>query len=181
MMDKITELLCYIQNKPYFVVYVLSNGRRVKRFIQIAADKEKATDLFLINKTLKSAWWKPDADGIVIDGLKFICFVDLNNAIPLIIQEETDIKSDEIITTITKKTIVKEDIAKQKSNPKSGKVKKFVEITFPPTVLFQKVEAHFIKEILSIPPNKNEWMTYVFIAAILVLGVLGWVYMNKGA
>ena len=178
--NKLLEILYYIQSKPYYVVYVTSHGRKVKRFIQLAASKEKGTDTFLISKELKSAWWKPEVP--IIDGLKFLTFVDLNNAIPLKYKHETEIETGEFLVTEKSKLVISEDVDKQKSEGvKDGKPLQLAEISFPPTLLFQKVEAEFIKQILSIPPNKNEWMTYVFIVGIIVLGFLAFVFMNRGA
>ena len=178
MMNKINEFIYFITGKPYFVVYVTKNNRKVKRFIQLAADKEKGSDIFLVSKELKSAWWKPEYP--IIDGLKFITFVDLNNAIPLIISKEVSYDTTPWFIKETTSTKIEEDKEKQKQELKDGKSLNLVEIHFPPTLLHQMVEAHFVKEILSIPPNKNEWMQPVFIVGILALLIFGYIFLNKG-
>ena len=80
-MVNINEIIYTITNKPYFVVNILSNDRLVKRFVQPSASKEKGEDFFLIDRQLKAAWRKPEKP--IIDGLKFVVFVNMRNAIPL--------------------------------------------------------------------------------------------------
>jgi hypothetical protein len=175
--DAITEIYYYLTNKPYFMVYVISNSRRVKKFIQLASSKQKGEDFFLINQSLKCSWWKPETP--ILDGLKFVTFVDLNNAIPLRIEKEIVYTDDEWLIKEQKKITISEDIEKQKVNKKSGKSLNLIEISFPPTLLFQKVEAHFVKETLSTPPSKWEELKWVFIVAFIVLGFLGWQLINS--
>lgn len=176
MMNKITELYYYIAGIPYFVVYVTQNNRKVNRFIQKAVTKEKGTDLFLVSKKLKLAWWKPEATSIIIDGLKFMCFMRMDNAIPLKIVSIKEYDSSEYIIKENEYICIGEDEEKQKVDYKDGKGDTFAEIKFPPSVLHQMIEAHFIKEILSIPPNKHEWLSTVLIIAIVVLGIISFVY-----
>ena len=175
--NAITEIYYYLTNKPYFMVYVISNSRRVKKFIQLASSKQKGEDFFLINQSLKCSWWKPETP--ILDGLKFVTFVDLNNAIPLRIEKEIVYTDDEWLIKEQKKITISEDIEKQKVNKKSGKSLNLIEISFPPTLLFQKVEAHFVKETLSTPPSKWEELKWVFIVAFIVLGFLGWQFINS--
>jgi len=175
--DAITEIYYYLTNKPYFMVYVISNSRRVKKFIQLASSKQKGEDFFLINQSLKCSWWKPETP--ILDGLKFVTFVDLNNAIPLRIEKEIVYTDNEWLIKEQKKITILEDIEKQKVNKKSGKSLNLIEISFPPTLLFQKVEAHFVKETLSTPPSKWEELKWVFIVAFIVLGFLGWQFINS--
>lgn len=174
-MQQLYELYYYITSKPYFVVYVTSHGRKVKRFLQLAASKEKGSNEFLIDKSLKAAWSKPDSDSVIIDGLKFLCFVDLNNAIPLKITYKQDINTGEVFNKITKVTTIEPDIEQLERKYTSGEPLSMVSIAFPPTIMFQKIEATFVKLILSATTDKNEWLTYVLIAALLVFGFI--VYM----
>ena len=166
----IKELLYTIQNKPYFKVYVKSHGRVVKQFTQLAGSNDKsATAFFLICDSIKCAWWKPYEP--LIDGLKFITYVDLDNAIPLKFETETVYVSTDYLTKTIERKTLKEDEEKQKSKPKSGMPEKTVEIDVPPEVLYEKVEAHFITKILTPPPDKldlfkNKWL---IIGAIAVL------------
>lgn len=173
----IKEMMYYIMNKPYFKITVLSNNRKVKTFCQLASGKGKGEDFFIISKELKCAWFKPQTP--IIDGLKFITYVNLDNAIPLKIKTET--KYTDNALTIKQEKILKisEDEDKQKIQYKDGKPVEFVEISFPPTILFQKVEALFVKEILAQPPSKWEEMKWVFIALILVGGFILWQAMGS--
>lgn len=180
MMSKIKELYYYITGKPYFVIFVISHGRKVKRFIQLAASKEKGANEFLINKSLKCAWSKPESDSVIIDGLKFMCFVDLNNAIPLKITKKTDIKTGEIFNKITTIETIESDVEELEKKYKSGEPLALAEIRFPPTIMFQKIEATFVKLILSVTTDKNEWLMYVIIAALVVFGFVAYMYLNGG-
>jgi len=175
----ILESYYYLSDKPYFSIIVLSNGRKVKRFIQLAASTAKGEDFFLISKSLKSAWWKPETP--IIDGKKFLTFVDLNNAIPLKIESRLVYEDTEYLVKEKNILIISEDSEKQKKNRKDGKPLNMVEITFPPTLLFQKAEAHFVKEIQAVPPSKWEELKWVFIAGFIVLGFLGWQIISSGS
>lgn len=175
----IIEILYYITNKPYFFVNVISNFRVVKKFVQLASSEKDGEDFFLINKSLKCAWSKPDNP--VIDKLKFITYVNLNNAIPLIFESETKIEADsDYYSKEIKESIISEDIEKQKKRKKTGKSEELIEIPFPPTVLFQKNEGHFIRMIMSAPPDKWDNLKWVFIIGIIVLGVIVWNITTNG-
>jgi hypothetical protein len=171
---ELKEVVWYITNKPYFKIFVLNNGRRVKTFSQLSASTVKGEDVFLIAKGLKAAWFKPDEP--IIDGLKFITFVDINNAIPLKIVSETVYESGEYFI----KEIKRQTITKAGEPSKDGKPLRTVEISFPPTLLYQKVEASFVKQIMSEPPNKFEELKWVFIAGILVFGFIAWQLLSSG-
>ena len=164
----VNELIFTIRNIPYFKVYVKSHGRIVKQFTQRAgANDNSALAFFLISEHLKCAWWKPYNP--IIDGLKFITYVDLENAIPLKFVTETVYVSTDYSTKTIERITIKEDEEKQKTKKKSGMPDKTVEIDFPPEVLYEKVQAHFIKKILTPPADKldilkNKW---------LILGALG--------
>lgn len=164
----INEIIFTLRNIPYFKVYVKSHGRVVKQFTQRAgANDDSAQAFFLVCESIKCAWWKPYTP--VIDGLKFITYVDLENAIPLKFETETVYLSTDYTTKTIERITIKEDEIKQKKKVKSGMPDKLVEIDFPPEVLYEKVQAHFIKKILTPPPDKldllkNKW---------LILGALG--------
>jgi len=178
MMQKIYELYWYITSKPYFVVYVTSHRRKVKRFLQLAASKVKGTDEFLIDKSLKCAWSKPESDSVIIDGLKFLCFMDLNNAYPLKITRKEDIQTGEIFNKITSVETIELDKEKLNNNT-NGKPLQMIEISFPPTVMFQKIEASFVKLILSGEKDKNEWMMWVLIVGLVVFGVIVFMWLKS--
>lgn len=171
------EVYYYITNKPYFFVCVLSNGRVIKKFVQLAAGTGKGEDIALINKSLKAAWWKPDH--VIIDKLKFLVYADINNAIPLLITKETIIETHEYLNKQI--TVGKIQVDKLKLNKETtGETLKIAEISFPPTLLYQKIEAHFVKEIQAVPPSKWEELKWVFIAGFIVLGFIAWNVINSG-
>lgn len=178
------EVVYFLQNKPYFKVYVVSKGRRIKKFIQLAASTKQGESFFIVCKSLKAAWFKPD--GVIIDGLKFIVFVDINNAIPLKFDKEYRTTDNEYYIKEEKIITIKEDVEKQLVNKKKtgktndGKPIRLVEISYPPQLLHQQVEAHFIDKVLSIPPSKWEELKWVFIVAILGLIFIAWNIINSG-
>jgi len=174
----LNEILYTIQNKPYFLVNVLSHGRIVKKFTQVAGGNDSAEAFFLICKPLKCAWWKPFTP--VIDGLKFITYVDLANAIPLKFEKETVYESTDYTTKTIEVITVKEDEETQtKLGIKNGLPDKLVEIHYPPDLLYETVEAHFVTKILTPPPDKLDIMNYKWII-IIGIGVLIWWYLNGG-
>lgn len=175
---ELNEIYYYLTSKPYFDVTVLSNNRKVKRFVMLASGQATGEDFFLICKSLKSAWFKPQTP--IISGLKFITYVDLNNAIPLIIDNKITYDTNTFYVKETKKIVISEDKEKQKLNKKDGKPLELAAITFPPSILFQKVEAHFVKQILSEPPSKWEELKWVFIAGIIAVAFIGWNIINSG-
>lgn len=178
-MIDINEMIYLITNKPYFVVTVLSsNNRRIKKFTQPAASTEKGEEFFLINKSLKAAWWKPDSP--VIDGLKFVTFVKISNAIPLKIEKETKYISTEYLVKEVLVETISEDIEKQKEDTKDGLPERFVNIEYPPTVLYQIIDAYQIELINSRPQTMfdrlGKWYIYIIIGAI----ILFWWMSNNG-
>lgn len=175
---QLMEAYYYITNKPYFVVTVLHHARRVKRFIQLASSEKAGTDFFLIDKGLKAAWEKPKKP--VIDGLKFIVFADLNNAIPLVITKEINYDTNGIFIKETESEYIYEDEEKQKIETKSGKANGIIEIRYPPTVLFHEIDAVFLKQIMASPPDKWEQLKWVFIAGIIVAGLIIWQLTSSG-
>jgi hypothetical protein len=177
----LSEIQYWLLSKPYFFVNVISNGRIIKKFIQPATSDEQGFESFLINKSLKAAWFKPEKP--FIDKLKFVTFVKIDNAIPLIIKKEVvyneknKFVNREIVLDIIKED---EDKAKRKKVLKDmGLEIEFVEISFPPTLLLQKIEAHFVKETLSQPTTNLEALKWVFIVGLIVAGFLIWTYVSK--
>lgn len=171
------EIMFTIKNKPYFEVNVISKHRTIKKFIQLAASTDNGEDFFLVCIELKAAWWKPFTP--IISGLKFVCFVDLNNAIPLDITTETKYISTDYLVKEIKVQTVKEDEKKQKNNYKTGLPEKLVVIDYPPTLLYEQLEAHYVQQVLAKPPDKydglKKWLPIILIigAAFIGMQVLG--------
>ena len=177
------EIIYVIQNKPYFMVYVLSHGRIVKKFVQMAGGNNTAEAFFLICRELKCAWWKPFTP--IIDGLKFITYVDLANAIPLKFEKETKYVSTDFITKEIEVITIKEDIEEQEKNQKhkgkenDGLSDKLVEIHHPPDLLFETVEAHFVTKILTPPLDKLDFLNKKWLIIIVIGLILFW-YVSHG-
>lgn len=175
----IKETLYMLQNKPYFKVYVKSHGRIVKQFVQLAGDKGKddASSFFLICESIKSAWFKPSTP--LIDGLRFITYVDMDNAIPLTFGVETVYLSTDYTVKTIVRTTIKEDEEKQSKKKKSGMPDKLVEIDVPPEALYQIIDARFITKILTPPADKldlfkNKWLI------IGILGLIAFFWIQSG-
>lgn len=174
-----TEIIYFITNRPYFVVTILSNKRRIKKFIQPAASVEKGEAFFLIDRKLKMAWRKPEEP--IIDGLKFITFVNIKNAIPLKVVKETKYETTAYSVKEKIVLVIKEDEEKQKIEYKDGAPEKFVEISYPPIVLYQEVDAHFIKQIAESPTTAfdklKDWYIYIIIGGLILFW---WMNQNGG-
>ena len=173
-MELLKQLICIFTNRPYFEVRVLSNGRKVKKFIQDATGKQNGEDFFLMCESLKMAWSKPETP--IIDGLKFLVFVELVNAYPLIIKEEVVNESNNYIIKETKIKKISIDNEKLLKTTATGKPVELVEIALPPTILYEKVQANFIKKILSPEEDQNKWLIWIIIAAIAILVI--YLYFN---
>lgn len=172
---ELIELYYWIANKPYFEVIILSRGnRKIGRFTQLATDQKKGKGDFLCNYSLKLSWFKPDNP--VIDGIKFKTFVKDNNAIPLIFEDTEIIETGEYINTEKTVRKIKQDVSKKCG---SGIPEKFVEINYPPALLHQEVEAHFVKEINSEPPSKWEEMKWIWIVLIIAAAFLIYNFMGR--
>jgi len=171
------EIQYVIQGKPYFYVNVISHGRIVKKFMQVAGGNDTAEAFFLICRELKCAWWKPFTP--LIDGLKFITYVDLSNAIPLKFVKETKYLNTNFVTTEIEVITITEDEEKQKREFKDGMPDKLAEISYPPDMLFEVVEAHFVTKILTPPPDKFDFLNKKWII-IIIAGIAIWYFLNGG-
>jgi len=171
MVDFINKIIWQILSKPYFDVMIISNGRKIKRFIQLAASKDTGADSFLICKSLKMTWWKPYTP--IVDGISFLTFVDLNNAIPLLIEEDIITEDKGLYIKEKKEITIKEDVEKQKKNTKNGNTLKTVEVSIIPRLLHEIVEAHLVGQIMSSPKDeKYESIKTIFIVGIIVVGIV---------
>lgn len=177
-MSAITELYYWIFNIPYYKVLVVKDMEKIKEIVQRVTTSEKGKDIAIIDTSLKMAWWiVPEL--CFRDGKKFLMTVDLENAIPLIedikVITEGDLFIKEInISRLTKSPVKVGDIEK------SGKAKRFVEIYFPPTMLFQKINAHFVTKVMSNPPSKWEELKMPLIALVIGIVVIFWMILNSG-
>ena len=178
-MSTLNEIYYWVFNIPYYKVMVVKDMEKIKELTQKVTSSEKGLDIAIIDKSSKMAWWiLPEL--CFRDGKKFLMTVDIDNAVPLVedikVVTEGDLFIKEIsITRLTKAPIRVGDIEK------SGKAKRFVEIYFPPTLLFQKLNAHFVKETLSNPPSKWEELKYAIIAGVVGLVIIAWMVLSSGA
>jgi len=178
-MAKLIETYYWIFNIPYYKVMVVKDMEKIKEIVQKVATTEKGKDIAIIDRPLKMAWWiVPEL--CFRDGKKFLMTCDIDNAVPLV--EDTKIITEgnlfikEVnIARLTQAPLKVGDIEK------SGKAKKFVEIYFPPTLLFQKISAHFVKEAMSNPPSKWEELKVAIIAGFIALVIIAYMFMQSGA
>ena len=170
------EMWFYIWNKPYYKVSVLEDMEIIKTIIQPVVSNEKGYDIAIIDKKLKMAWWKIPSI-CFRDGKKFLMMVDINNAIPLV--EEIKVKTSDgiLVKEVTLKTLTEQIDSRTEH---SGKGKKFIKIAYPPTILFQELEAHFVKESLKNPPSKWEEQKWIWITLIIAVAGVAIFYLTSG-
>jgi hypothetical protein len=177
-MSALTEFYYWVFNIPYYKVLIVKDMEKIKYITQKVSSSEKGLDIAIIDRPLKMAWWMlPEL--CFRDGKKFLMTVDIDNAVPLVedikvITEGTMFIKEISIARLTKAPIKVGDIEK------SGKAKKFVEIYFPPTLLFQKINAHFVKETLSNPPSKWEELKVAIIAGVIGIVIIFYMLFQSG-
>lgn len=177
-MSALTEFYYWIFNIPYYKVLIVKDMEKIKYITQKVSSSEKGLDIAIIDRPLKMAWWMlPEL--CFRDGKKFLMTVDIDNAVPLVedikvITEGTMFIKEISIARLTKAPIKVGDIEK------SGKAKKFVEIYFPPTLLFQKINAHFVKETLSNPASKWEELKVAIIAGVIGIVIIFYMLFQSG-
>jgi hypothetical protein len=148
---KLIEIWYYIWATPYYKVTVINDMEKIKEIVQPVISKIKGSEFAIIDKKLKMAWWK--IEGICFrDGKKFLMTVDINNAIPLVEKKKVETSGDLFVKELNMQMLIEEKADLRAEGLGDGK--KFVKISYPPTVLFQEVEAYNVKEVMSEPPNK---------------------------
>jgi hypothetical protein len=105
-------------------------------------------------------------------------FVDLNNALPLVIDSSELIVKENIFIKTVKVTKFKIDETIQ-LDKNTGLPIKFVELTLPSTLLYQALEANFVKKINSEEKGKWDWLMVPLIILFVVFGVIGYMMMAK--
>lgn len=177
-MSALTEFYYWIFNIPYYKVLIVKDMEKIKYITQKVASTEKGLDIAIIDRPLKMAWWMlPEL--CFRDGKKFLMTVDIDNAVPLVEDIKVITEGEMFIKEISISRLTKAPI-KVGDIEKSGKAKKFVEIYFPPTLLFQKINAHFVKETLSNPPSKWEELKVAIIAGVVGIVIIFYMLVQSG-
>jgi len=178
MVSFITEAYYWIFNIPYYKVLIVKDMEKIKYITQKVATTEKGTDIAIIDRPLKMAWWTlPEL--CFRDGKKFLMTVDIDNAIPLVEDIKVITEGNLFIKEISISRLTKAPMPLGRPAP-TGKPKKFIEIYFPPTLLFQKIEAHFIKETLKNQPSKWEELKWALIAAVVGVVAIAYLVLSSG-
>lgn len=176
--NAITELYYWIFNIPYYKVLVVKDMEKIKYIVQKIANTKDGRDIAIIDTSLKCAWWTmPEL--CFRDGKKFLMTVDLENAVPLVEDIKIVTEGNLFIREISIKRLTKAAL-KLGEVEKSGKPKRFTEIYFPPTLLFEKIKAHFVKETLKNPPSVWEEKKWVFIALIAGIVIIVYLVLQSG-
>jgi len=173
------EMYYWIFNKAYYTVMIVKDMEKIKNIIQRVDDTEKGKDIAIIDTKLKKAWLKlPEV--CFRDTKKFLMTCDIDNAIPLV--EDVKIVQDAILkdTFIRELTITQLTSSKMLIEGVTGKPKKFSNVTFPPTVCFEMLDGHFVKETLANPPSIWQEKKWVFIALIAGIVIIIWMILNSG-
>jgi hypothetical protein len=171
------ELFYYMFNIAYYKVMVVNGKEKIKYITQKEPSNEDGSEFFIINAKLKMAWFKLN-DRCFTDGKKFLMTVDINNAIPLVCENSKIVEGEGLITKVIKNQKFKID-DKYHIDKDSGIPIKMVEITFPPTLLYQNMEAHFVKKVLASPKNKWDWLVIPLIVLFIVIGVVFYIYLQS--
>lgn len=184
MIDKIYALYWDFLQIPYFKVFVMKENTVIKVFNQRAITSQEGSDIALIDKANKMAWWINKDN--VRHKSRFMFFVNINNAMPLIINDKitTTELMDGLIIKEIKETKMKVDKNKKETTEKklkriiNGVPSKLAEISYPPTVFYQMIEAHFVVKITSKPKNKWEELAPVLIVVAIIVGLILWQYLT---
>lgn len=173
--DAITALYWDFLLIPYYKVYEIKDNKVVKVFNQKVVNPLPGSNIALIDKSNKLAWWV--TKDYLIHKARIMFVVDINNAIPLKYEVTKEITGD-IIKKEKTTTKIKIDTSKVKEHM-NGIPKKTVEISYPTTLLYQLLEGRFIDKAMSAPLSKWEELKWVFIVAILAAAFLLWQLMGS--
>jgi hypothetical protein len=121
---------------------------------------------------------------LFIDGKKFVCVLDVEEAIPLYEDVTTSTIEDGIFIKKTTVTKLKEDKNEQKKvggkvKQKTGMPIKLKEIGIIPSMLFEMLQGNAVIQVNSKPPSKYEALAPVFIVLVIVLGVVLWTLITS--
>jgi len=170
------EMWYYIFNTPYYKVSVLEDMEVIKTIIQPVISKERGYDIAIVDKKLKKAWWKIPAI-CFRDGKKFLMLADIKNAVPLVEEVKVNTSDGLFVKEVTLTTLT-EEIDSRENHTGTGK--KFVKIAYPPTMLFQELEAHFVRESIKNPPSKWEEQKWIWITLIIGVVIVVVMYLTSG-
>jgi hypothetical protein len=173
--DNFYRFYWWIFNTPYYSVVIVQDMEKIKTIIQKLTDGKDGKDIAIIDRKLKRAYWKiPEL--CFRDGKKFIMYCDINNAIPLVM----DSKIETTTGLITKKVTIDRLKNSPIFNSKQGKPIQFNEIAFPPTVLFQIIDGHFVKQVSSKPPSVWEEKKWTIIGVAVCIVVIVYFVLSSG-
>jgi hypothetical protein len=177
-LEFINEAWYWITNTPYYKVMVVRDMERIKYIVQKVATNEKGKDIAIIDRGLKKAWWIFD-EYCFRDGKKFLMTVDIENAVPLVEEIKVITEGNMFIKEVSISRLTKAPI-KMGEIEKSGMPKKFVEIYFPPTLLYEKLDAHFLTQILKGQPNVWEEKKMAIIAGVIGFVIIVYLILSSG-
>jgi hypothetical protein len=176
--NQLIEWYYWIFNTPYYRVTVVKDMEVIKTLIQRVTDVKKGKDVAIIDPKLKMAWWiMPEV--CFRSGKKFIMYVDIENAVPLVEDIKVITTGDIFIKEISIKRLTNAPITLGDVE-KSGKAKRFVEIYFPPALLFVKLRGHFITETMSDPPSLWDDKKEAIIAICIAMVIIAYMVLNSG-
>ena len=172
--DKFYRLYYWIFNIPYFSIIILNDNERIKTIIQKVTEGKKGRDIAIIDRKLKRAWAKKE-NRCYKDGKKFIMHAKLENAIPMIEDTQTISSGDIIVKEIKIKQL--------KNNIKEtlGLPIKFIEQDyFSSRMLFDLLDAFFLKQALSSPPSVWEEKKWAIIGVAICIVIIIYLVLSSG-
>lgn len=172
------EIWFYIWNTPYINAHILKDMRVIKVINQpIMGNNDEEIQI-----TYKKLYgWSILPNIAFVQKNKFIMFLDLENCIPLM-EEKRVISAGELIITEKTITTLKESGIEftDFTTDKSGKAKMFKGAIMPPTLFYQIMSAHFLKEALKNPSDGWEAKKWIVVVIVLGLVVIGVTYLLTG-
>lgn len=159
----------YIAFGTYYYECLLYKGRvQVGRIVQSIS----FSPTFIVDFDRKLAFFIEARRGF-IKGHKIILHYNIDSAIPLIPREETSV--EELNNNLTKTNtniILSADITKKQKE--DSKPIEITEYNLPPSLVFEKFNAHFVVKTISQPKGTNwELVLLALIVAVTILGFCG--------
>jgi hypothetical protein len=174
MFDAFNKFYFWVFNIPYYSIIVTSNGEKLKTIIQKVTDGKSGADIAIIDRKLKKAWTK---ETIYKDGKKFIGVVNIHNAIALTEIPVIELKGDILVKETTTKKLKSQLI----DFTKDGTPMKLEEKDyFPSTILFEKLDGHFVKQTIAKPPNAWEEKKWAIIGVAICIVVIIYFVLSSG-
>jgi hypothetical protein len=166
-----SEFINWVFNVPYYRVKMVKDMEILKTIIQpIIIKNDKNESDFIVSPDDRKAW-SALKNFCYRDGKAFECYVDIDNAIPLI-EDKKVVEVKEYLKGIVVKEVSMKEIKSSISinYGKDVEIKRMKEIAVSPEFVFRQIDQKITKDILS----ADEWHLDKkwIIAALLIIAAL---------